>query len=287
MLAIEIKRMQKRFVGFKLDISSLEVQEGDTALLFGKKAAGKSATVNLLMNILFPDKGVINIFGKNNNKDEASIKKEIGFWGQYSGFYGKNKLQEYHGMVKSFYPRWDEALFRKYRELFELNLELTYDNTDPKQQQKFIFALLVSRRPRLLIIDEPNDLGLSATRQELYSLLMQRKKEDGFTLLMATSDSSLAKEGADQVTILQKGQVVISGREKEIMATHRIIQGKRYLLTPQLCELLVGIKSNKQVFSALAPDYKAIETIANEEITYSLPNMEEICRHYTRGEKIE
>jgi len=284
---IGIKKLQKRFVGFKLEIPSLEVREGDTALLFGKKGAGKTATIDLLMNIILKDRGSIHVFGKDIQKDEAAIKRDIGFLGQYSGFTVNTKLKDCKSMVSSFYPRWDEALFKQYVELFGLDLELNYDKADPKQQQKFLFALLVCRRPRLFIIDEPNELGLTDTRQQLYSLLMERKKAEGFTVLMATSDSSLAKEGADQVTILQKGQVIFTGRSKEILETHRVIQGKKHLLTPQLSAMLVGIKANKQVFSAIAPDYKAVEAIAGEGLSYSLPNMEEICRHYARGEKIE
>lgn len=287
MLAIEIKKLQKRFVGFKLEIPSWEVLEGDTALLFGKKGAGKTATVDLLMNIILRDRGRVNIYGKDVQKDEAAIKRDIGFWGQHSGFTGTMKLKDCKSMVSSFYSRWDEALFKQYAELMELDLELSYDKVDPKQQQKFLFALLVCRRPRLFIIDEPNELGLTETRQQLFSLLMERKKAEGFTVLVATSDSSLAKEGVDQVTILQKGQVLFSGRTEEILKTHRVIQGKKHLLTPQLSAMLVGIKANKQVFSAIAPDYKAVEAVAGEGLSYSLPNMEEICRHYARGEKID
>lgn len=287
MQVIGIKKLQKRFVGFKLEIPSLEVREGDTALLFGKRGAGKTATIDLLMNIILSDRGSIHIFGKDIRKDEAAIKRDIGFWGQYSGFSGNTKLKDCKNMVSGFYPRWDEELFKHYTELFGLDMEISYEKVDPKQQQKFLFALMVCRRPRLFIIDEPNDPGLTETRQQLYSLLMERKKTEGFTVLTATSDSSLAKEGADQVTILQKGQVIFTGRSEEILDTHRIIQGKKHLLTPQLSAMLVGIKANKQVFSAVAPDYKAAEAIAGEGLSYSLPNMEDICRHYARGEKIE
>ena len=208
MRVIEIKNMQKRFVGFKLDVSSLEVEEGDKAILFGKKGTGKTAIIDLLMKIVLPDRGRIRILGQEIQKNEAAIKQNIGFWGQYSGFPGKIKLKEYKSMISGYYKRWDEDLFKQYSEQFELDLEKDYADVDPKKQEEFLFALLVCRRPGLFIIDEPYDNNLNATRRQLCSLLMERKKTEGFTILMAASDSSVAKEGADQVTVPERTSAI-------------------------------------------------------------------------------
>ena len=75
---IQMRNVTKKFRDFKLDNVSLEVPQGEIVGFIGENGAGKSTTINLLLNLIDKDSGEIEIFGLHYPKDETKIKQQIG-----------------------------------------------------------------------------------------------------------------------------------------------------------------------------------------------------------------
>ena len=75
---LELKGVSKSFPGFKLDNISFSLPKGYIMGLVGPNGAGKTTTIQLILNMLNKDAGDIFIFGKDNAKEENTIKQDIG-----------------------------------------------------------------------------------------------------------------------------------------------------------------------------------------------------------------
>ncbi len=75
---VEMRNITKKFRDFKLDNVSLEVPQGKIVGFIGENGAGKSTTINLLLNLIDKDSGEIEILGLHYPKDETKIKQQIG-----------------------------------------------------------------------------------------------------------------------------------------------------------------------------------------------------------------
>ncbi len=89
--------------------------------LIGRNGAGKTTTIKAILNLIHISDGEISYFGKNFRENEAEIKEQIGYAGGAVDYYKKKKIRDIVKVTKTFYQGWDDALYRKYTELFELD----------------------------------------------------------------------------------------------------------------------------------------------------------------------
>ncbi len=75
--AIEIKNLTKRYDGFTLDNISFNVPKGSIMGFIGQNGAGKSTTINTILNIIKADSGEIRVFGKDTRTADVQIKQDI------------------------------------------------------------------------------------------------------------------------------------------------------------------------------------------------------------------
>lgn len=114
MEAVVFKNIRKRMGEFELDIPSLALKKGYITGFIGENGAGKTTTMRLMMDLLIPDSGEIEIEGINVRNKGKDVKQDIGFVGEPTGFPEESKLKDIKRMFAPFYRNWDEKLFETY-----------------------------------------------------------------------------------------------------------------------------------------------------------------------------
>src|SRR5690348_6751255 len=158
MHAIELQDVTKRFGDHvAVDDVSLAVPEGSIYGFLGPNGSGKSTTIRMIMNILLPDSGTINVLGQRTT---AAARDEVGYLPEERGLYKRmtvSRLLRYYGQLKGRSIADVDPVITRW--LARLGLaewaDKRVDQLSKGMAQKVQFVAAIVSRPRLLVLDEP------------------------------------------------------------------------------------------------------------------------------------
>ena len=141
MRLLEVEGLTKKYPKFTLKNVSFSLEQGRIMGLIGKNGAGKSTTLKSMLNMVCPDKVTIKMLGHDFRQDEESCKQNIGVVLGSIQFYQDKKLQTITGVTKRFYQNWDDAAYRKYMSMFELDEQKQVKQLSEGMKVKYLIAL--------------------------------------------------------------------------------------------------------------------------------------------------
>ena len=222
MLAIETHALTKDFNGLRaVDHLDLEVRQGEIFGFLGPNGAGKTTTIRMLMDIIRPDSGHIQILGQPLAPQTLD---RIGYLPEERGLYRKLKTVEclaYLAVLKGMPQR--RARERALALLERVDLA---DYADKKvetlsrgMQQKAQFIATLVHDPELLILDEPFQ-GLDPLNTELLKEMVMELHEQGKTIIFSTHQMNQVEALCDRILLIDHGRAVLYGSLKEIKARY-------------------------------------------------------------------
>lgn len=211
---LSVRHLRKEYEKFTLEDISFKVESGTIMGLIGRNGAGKTTTIKSILNLIPATGGEIVYFGKNLKDNEAQIKEQIGYAGGAVDYYKKKKIRDIVSVTKTFYRNWDDALYRKYTDLFELDEDKTPAQLSEGMRVKLNLAIALSHGAKLLILDEPTSGLDPVSRDELLEVFQYLAKE-GVAILFSTHITSDLDKCADAITYIRKGKMEFSGRMEQ------------------------------------------------------------------------
>ncbi len=285
MNTIEIKNLRKNLGSFSLKIDKLEIPEGFVTGFIGPNGSGKTTTIKLIMNMINKDSGSIKLWTKEYDKNDLDIKEKIGYVGEFSGYLYESKLSKIKKSISIFYKNWDEKLYKRYMDKFELNEDKAYKDLSKGQQKKFEIVMAMSHHPKLIIMDEPTANLDPLVRNEVLEILQERIEEDNATVFFSTHITSDLDKIGDYLIFIYKGEIFLADNKDNILENHVIVKGKKELLNDETRKIFISINENTFGFDGLVKNKKEAYEIFGEEALYDKPNLEDILTYYTRGSK--
>ncbi|MBR6472790.1 MAG: ABC transporter ATP-binding protein [Firmicutes bacterium] len=219
MSIVEVRDLVKKYPSFTLDKASFTVDEGRITGFIGRNGAGKTTTIKSMLNLVHPDGGEVDYFGKPLLGNETEIKKHIGYSTGVVNWYPRKKIKDIVEIVKRFYDTWDEDAYRKYMELFSLDETKTPLELSEGMKVKFNLLMALSHKAEVLILDEPTS-GLDPfSRNELLDVFEGLKK-DGVAVFFSTHIISDIEKCADDIVYISKGKIVAAMSKADFMEKH-------------------------------------------------------------------
>src|SRR5215471_17647744 len=154
---------------------SLSVPEGATFALIGANGAGKTTTIKLLMNIVRPTRGVLEVMGVDSRTLSTRDLARIGYVSENQDMPGRMSVQTYIGYLRPFYPSWDRRLESELLTHFRLPLERKIKDLSHGMRMKLALACALPFRPQLLVLDEPLSGLDPLVRDEFMNGLLHRE----------------------------------------------------------------------------------------------------------------
>lgn len=151
-MLVQLDRMKKEYDGFSLELN-MEIPENQIIGLIGANGAGKSTTFKLMLGLIRPDEGNVEIFGRNAAEMGAEDKQKIGAEFSDSGFSEYLKVQQLIPIMSRFYPDFQEEEFRGRCERFKIPLNKQIKEFSTGMKAKLNVLLALSHDSRLLILD--------------------------------------------------------------------------------------------------------------------------------------
>ena len=213
MNAVEIRNVSKRFGNFTaVEDLSLSVPAGRVYGLLGPNGAGKTTTIRMVMSILAPDEGTVEVFGRP--LDNAT-KARIGYLPEDRGLYPKMKvgelilfLAEIKGARKD-QARADMEAWLKRFDLWDWR-DKKAEQLSKGMQQKVQFIVTVIHRPDLIILDEPFT-GLDPVNTKLLKDIMLGFRDEGKTIIFSTHRMEQVEMLCDDICLINRSRLVLAG----------------------------------------------------------------------------
>ena len=206
---LEMKNVTKTFGSFKaLDNLTMTVPKGTVYGLVGPNGAGKSTAIRHLTGVYRPDCGEITMEGQpiyeNPVQKEriASIPDEI-------FHFPSATMEEMHKYYKGIYPNFDEDLYQRLYEVFDLPRKGQIRRFSKGMQKQAAFHLSICCRPDVLILDEPVDGLDPVMRRQVWSLILSDVAQRGTTVLISSHNLRELEDICDHVGIMDHGKMLL------------------------------------------------------------------------------
>src|SRR6056297_1237676 len=220
--AVVMENLRKTF-GPKVAVEGLDlrVKAGSLTGLIGPNGAGKSTTIRMLMSILFPDSGTLQVLGR---KSALESKDRIGYLLEERGVYRKMKVTQFLKYIGRLKGLKDPELGTRVRDWLErVNLadaaNKKCEELSKGMQQKVQFIAAVLHEPELLILDEPFS-GLDPVNLRLLQQLVSEQHARGRTVILCTHVMFQAEQMCQGIVMINNGQKVLDATIDEIRANH-------------------------------------------------------------------
>lgn len=282
--SIEIKNLEKHLGDFVLSINELQVPTGFITGFIGENGAGKTTTIKLILDMLRPDKGSIQVLGGSAQKNGHIAKADIGYVGDEAGFWPTMRLEAIAKITAPFFPRWDTALFDRLLSRFHLDPQAKYSSLSKGMKKQFELAIALCHHPKLIILDEPTANLDPLVRRDILDLLLEMMAKEEVTVFFSTHITSDLDHAADYIAFLHQGNMLLFGDKETLTEGHQVVKGPTSLLTPALERRFISVQKNSFGFEGLTDDPQWVQDTFGAEAVYEKPDIEQIFIGYTRKE---
>ena len=220
---LEMKNVVKTFGHVTaLDNLSLTVPKGAVYGLVGPNGAGKSTAIRHLTGIYRPDSGDVTLEGMPVFENPGA-KGRIGYIPDDVFYYPGATLEEMRKFYKGIYPKFDDALFARLHEIFQLPSNTPIRRYSKGMQKQAAFHLTMSIHPEVLILDEPVDGLDPVMRRQVMSVILADVAEHGTTVLISSHNLRELEDVCDHVGIMDKGRMLLERSLADMQGnTHKL-----------------------------------------------------------------
>jgi ABC-2 type transport system ATP-binding protein len=213
---IELLQITKKFGTLTaVNELNLKVPAGTIYGFIGPNGSGKTTTIRMIMNILYPDEGTILLFGM---KQKNQRLEHVGYLPEERGLYKKMGVYDvlkFHGDLKSRKNLKQEIHYW----LKKLDLSdwagKKVETLSKGMSQKVQFIATVIDKPEIIILDEPFS-GLDPVNSEILREALLELQKAGATIIFSTHDMNMAERMCDYIFMIHKGKKVLDGTLQDI-----------------------------------------------------------------------
>ena len=201
---------------------SIQVPKGCIYGLLGPNGAGKSSLIRIINRITAPDEGKVFMNGRESQADDIF---QIGYLPEERGLYKKMKVGEHIiclARLRGLSAQEAREKTNYWLKKFDI---ASWENKKVEElskgmQQKIQFIATVIHEPELYILDEPFS-GFDPVNAELLKNELLELKAKGKTIILSTHNMESVEALCDEISLINKSQVVLNGNVKEIRARYR------------------------------------------------------------------
>jgi ABC-2 type transport system ATP-binding protein len=283
-----------KFYGGTLGVRNINftVNQGEIFGFLGPNGAGKTTTIRMLLDLLRPSSGEINIFGHEIYKHSLEIRKRCGYvpgnFSAYGNMTGADFLRFVASMRKA-EPGPQESLIVRFQ-LSKNDLSQKIKHLSHGTLQKLGLIQAFFHRPDLLILDEPT-IGLDPLMQEEFYRLLREMQIEGKTIFFSSHNLPEVEKVCHRIAIIRQGELValetLEGLKK------KKLKRLKFTLSRPVPDLdLPGadlVDQNDLSYEYLvAGDIQTLlqrlSTLPIEDLTLPEPDLEEVFMAYYRRE---
>ncbi|WP_100009843.1 ABC transporter ATP-binding protein [Lentibacillus sediminis] len=193
---------------------SFSIEKGSTVAILGPNGAGKTTTISMMLGLLDPNEGKVELFGQSPK--QVVVRNKIGAMMQEVSVMDLLKVGEVLTMFRSYYssPLSMEELIAL-TGLDKDDLKKKAENLSGGQRRRLGFAIALAGNPDLVFLDEPT-VGLDTTARGEFWKKVESLKEKGKTIIFSTHYLQEADDFSDRIILFNNGEIIADGNPEDI-----------------------------------------------------------------------
>jgi ABC-2 type transport system ATP-binding protein len=246
---LAVRGLTKRFEStVAVDNLDLTIQRGQVLGFLGPNGSGKSTTVSMILGLVHPSAGSVEIMGKSWVEDPSIVARHVGAIIENPAFYpylsGRDNLRAQAKMAGNIPDNRIDALLKLVN--MESRADRKYKTYSLGMKQRIGIASTLLTNPALVILDEPTN-GLDPAGQREIRAIIPRIAEEGHSVLLASHLLHDVEQLSNQVVIIQQGRKVTEGSVDELLRLRGYFEirldGSDLHTAAALVRKLEGVKS--------------------------------------------
>ncbi len=213
---IELAGVTKTFGSVRaVNDLNLSVPKGSIYGFIGPNGSGKTTTIRMIMKIMYPDRGSIQINGRAHDSPRL---RNVGYLPEDRGLYKKMKLGElleFHGELNEGTGLKDKIDYWLKRLDLQSYKEKKVETLSKGMRQKLQFIATILHQPEIIILDEPFG-GLDPVNADIMKDVILELQQQGATIIFSTHDMGMAERMCDYIFMIYKGKKVLDGTLAQI-----------------------------------------------------------------------
>lgn len=256
---LTLKNVSKKYEKSKFSIRdiSFSLPYGSILGFIGENGAGKSTTMNCILNVIKKDSGKIEIFEKEMTDKDIDIRENIGV------VYDSNNFPEYltayqlADIFSKIYKNWDNFCFEKYLKRFKLPKFQKIKTYSRGMSMKLAVAVALSHDTKLLILDEATSGIDPIMRDEILDVLLEFVKKENHSILLSSHITSDLEKIADYIVFIHNGEIILNKTKDELIYEYGIIRCSE--------KDFLNI-SSEDIISYMKKDYQLDVLVSNKKL---------------------
>ncbi|UJL46176.1 ABC transporter ATP-binding protein [Virgibacillus sp. NKC19-16] len=222
-LLLEINGLSKYYKDFQLENVNLALPIGGIMGFLGRNGAGKSTTMQAVMDLIKPDEGDIRILGMSMPEDEVAIKEQVGYVGDTPLLNNAWTVERTLQFSRHFYPNWDQEMVKQNLQRFGIPTDKRIDKFSKGMKVKASLILAMAHQPKLLLLDEPTSGLDPVVRGEVLEILLEFVQDENRGVLFSSHITPDVEKIADWVAIIDEGQILFNEDKESLLDRYRRI----------------------------------------------------------------
>ena len=280
---LQVNNLTKHYPSFTLDHVSFDLPKGAIMGLIGENGAGKSTTINAILNLIHKDEGSVTFWGEELSSSKQ-LKEDIGVVCDGINFYETLTPAKVAKISAAAYRQWDESLFQDYMKRFKLPTDKEIKALSKGMKMKLSIAVALSHHPKLLILDEATSGLDPVMRDEILDVFMDFVQDEEHSIIMSSHISTDLEKIADYITFIHQGKVLFCKSKDELRYNYGIIRcGAALFNAIEKEDILTYRKDDYQWNVLVADKEKARKKYKNAVVDDA--TIDDILLLYVKGEQ--
>lgn len=282
--ALQINGLTKEYPGFKLDHVSFTLPCGTIMGLIGENGAGKSTTINAVLDLIRKDEGNILFWGKELSHNPRQLKEDIGVVFDGINFYETLTPVKVGKISAAAYRQWDPAAYKGFLDQFQLPADKEIKTFSKGMKMKLSIAAALSHHPKLLILDEATSGLDPVMRDDILDVFLDFIQDETHSILMSSHITTDLEKVADYITFIHQGKIVFSKPKDELIYNYGILRcGAEDFHRLDPADILAWRKNDYQWDVLVEDKNKAMSRYRS--IVIDNPSIDDILLLYVKGEQ--
>lgn len=280
---LEVRNLTKQYADFTLDHVSFSIPKGTIMGLIGENGAGKSTTINAILDLIHKDDGTVTFWGQELSSAKQ-LKEDIGVVFDGINFYETLTAAKVGKISQAAYKQWDDLLYREYLNRFQLPTDKEIKTFSKGMKMKLCIAVALSHRPKLLILDEATSGLDPVMRDDILDVFLEFVQDEEHSIMISSHITTDLEKVADTITFIHQGKVLFCKAKDELLYHYGIIRcGAAIFDEIYKSEILAYRKEDYQWNVLVADKEKARRRYKNAVVDDAA--IDDILLLYVKGER--
>ena len=279
MSLLQVNSITKHYPSFTLDHISFSLEPGFILGYIGPNGAGKTTTLDLITNLQECDEGSVTINGLSFKEDPVRYRELIGYVGDSSFFPEDFYCRDIRRILADFYPTFSPEQFDTLCRDWKLPQKETIKTWSRGMRVKLMFASVLSRQTRLLVLDEATNGLDPLVRREVLAMLQNYIADGQHSVIFSTHIMEDLSDISDYIFLICGGKKILFDERDELLERFVLVKGDPSDLDESVRSRLIGLEKHTYGFTALFDADSGENLPSKDSFSFEKPTIDQLVMH--------